>query len=191
MAKRYLQIYRDGKAKKPVLLQIPLMDGEQGNFQTLEVMKKIVLADRLKADLRRLVLRDVIGADVEGHNFAGEIEKIFRFAQKNIIYRKDAVQTERITDLWTTLFGLENEAEYTPEGDCGIKSLFAATCLALLGHKPVFIIITQKPDAKNFSHIYNGVIIDGEIKVFDATPEEKPFGYEPKSFKKFIIPIFD
>jgi len=191
MAKRFLQIFRDGDAGKPITLTEPLEDGEQGNMQTLAYMADIVRTDRLKADLRRLVLKNIVGEDVKGHDFSGEIERIFNFAQKQIVYRKDPVQIERVMDVWTTLFGLENDADYVPEGDCGIKTTFLASCLALIGHKPVFVIIKQNKHANSFNHVYNGFIDEnGEVKYLDPTPEDKPIGYEPKYYEKFIIPIF-
>lgn len=191
MVTRYQQTFIDGKGKKPVLLQVPLKDGEQGNVQTLGEMIAIVQADRLKADLRRFVLQNIVGSDVKGHDFEAEIKKIFNFAQKEIVYRKDPVKVERVMDLWTILYGTENAENHQPEGDCGIKSVFLATCLALLGHKPVFVVIKQDPNSDSFNHIYNGVADDsGKIRFLDATPEDKPIGYEPQSLKKFIVPIF-
>ncbi len=152
-------------------------------------MAEIVRSDREKADLRRFVLREIVG-EVGGHDFDNEIKRIFEFAQKQIVYRKDPVQVERVMDIWTTLYGTENDKEYSPEGDCGIKSVFLASCLALIGHKPVFVIIKQDKRSNSFNHVYNGVIVDGKVKYLDPTPEDKPIGYEPKYYSKFIIPIF-
>lgn len=188
MSRRYLQIWRDGRQRGEVL-QTPLLDGEQGNAQTLAAMIGIVRADRLKADLRRLVL-DLVIKDTAGHNFAGEIKQIFEFAQSRITYRKDAVGVERVVDLWTCLFGLENSRDYSPEGDCGIKSVFIATCCALLGHRPFFVIIKQDEKSQSFNHIYNAVAVGDRFYYLDATPEDKPAGYEPRALKKLVIPIF-
>lgn len=191
MAKRFLQIFRDGEAGKHIALSEPLQDGEQGNIQTLSVMAEIVRADRLKADLRRLILKTIVGDDVKGHDFKGEIEKLFYFAQKTIVYRKDPVQVERVMDVWSTFFGTEHDQSYKPEGDCGIKAVFLASCLALLGHKPVFVVIKQDKNANSFNHVYNGYIDEaGKVKYLDPTPEDKPIGYEPKSYSKFLVPIF-
>ena len=77
-----------------------------------------------------------------------------------------------------------------PEGDCGIKSLFIATCFATLGHKPFFVVIKQRPEQRTFNHVYNAVAIDGRMLHFDATPEDAPPGWETQSFEKFYYPIF-
>ena len=57
--KRVLQIFRDGKGKESYLNE-PLLDGEQGNLQTLNAMANIVREDRLEPDLRIFVLRQII-----------------------------------------------------------------------------------------------------------------------------------
>jgi hypothetical protein len=185
MPKRVLQIFRDGKTHSRSLIQ-PLLDGEHGNMQTLAEMAKIVREDRLEPDLRIFVLREIVG-DTRGHDFDGELNRIFDFAQHRITYRKDPVNVERVADIWSTLYALNpNE----PEGDCGIKSTFFASCAAILGHKPFFVVIKQRPEQKAFSHVYNAVSLNGELKFYDATPEDLPAGWEAKAGAKLLIPIF-
>jgi hypothetical protein len=183
--KRELQVFRDGKERKRYLT-IPLHEGEQGNLQTLAVMAQIVREDRREPDLRNFILREIVG-DVRGHDFGGEMNRIFEFTRDRITYRKDPFGVERVADVWSTLYALNpNE----PEGDCGIKSVFMATCFAALGHKPVFVVVKQRPEMKAFNHVYNGVVTDNGIMPFDATPEDKPAGWETESFEKFYYPIF-
>lgn len=183
--KRVLQIFRDGKSTVSYLNE-PLLDGEQGNMQTLAAMSEIVRHDRLQPDLRIFILREIIG-DVKGHDFRGEIDRIFDFCQHRITYRKDQFNVERVADIWSTLYAL-NPKE--PEGDCGIKSTFFATCCALLGHKPYFVVIKQRAGQKNFNHVYNAVVINGKLQYFDATPQDRPAGYEAESVIKKLYPIF-
>lgn len=163
------------------------MDGEQGNLQTLAVMADVVREDRREPDLRNFILREIVG-DIRGHDYAGEMDAIFRFTRDRITYRKDPFGVERVADVWSTLYALNpNE----PEGDCGIKSVFMATCFAVLGHKPAFVVIKQRPEMKAFNHVYNCVFTENGILYFDATPEDKPAGWETESFEKFIYPIFN
>ena len=183
--KRVLQIFRDGRSGTSYLNE-PLLDGEQGNMQTLAAMAKIVREDRLHPDLRIFVLREIVGG-VRGHDFEGEVTRIFEYARDNITYRKDPVGMERVADIWSILYALNPNG---PEGDCGIKSTFIASCCAILGHKPYFVVIKQRPDQRAFNHVYNAVQINGELKYFDATPEEAPAGWEAPSTQKFIYSIF-
>jgi hypothetical protein len=185
--KRVLQIIRDGETRESSLNR-PLLDGEQGNMQTLDAMAQIVREDRLMPDLRIFVLREIVGS-TRGHDSLGEITRIFEFAQKRIVYRQDPVHVERVADLWSTLYALNPDE---PEGDCGIKSVFVATCCALLGHKPFFTVIKQRENQRAFSHVYIGVIYDGNKLIYlDPTPEDAPPGWElPGTFEKMAYPIF-
>lgn len=184
--RRVLQIFRDGVTTSHNLNQ-PLLDGEQGNMQTLNEMAKIVREDRTSPDLRTFVLREIVKT-VPGHDFAGEVEKIFEFAQKRITYRQDPYNVERVADIWSTLYALNpNE----PEGDCGIKGLFLASACAILGYKSYFVVIKQKANQAAFNHLYNAVVINGELKYFDPTPENVPSGWESPSMEKGLFSIFD
>jgi hypothetical protein len=183
--KRILQIFRDGN-KQERYLTLPLSDGAQGNLETVRAMAAIVNHDRAMPDLRNFVLREIVGTTAP-FNFAGEIDAIFEYAQKQIKYRKDPVGVERVADLWSTLYALNANG---PEGDCGIKSTFFATCCALIGHKPFFVLIKQRENQTHYNHVYNAVLLDGKLRFFDATPEETPAGYEPKSWKRDLYTIF-
>lgn len=183
--KRWLQEFRDGHGKL-TMLETPLAEGEQGNIQTLDAMAKIVREQRRESDLRSFVLREIVGG-VRGHNFNGEVEAIFRFTQSEIVYRKDPFGVERVADIWSTLYALNPDR---PEGDCGIKSTFFASCCALIGHKPFFVVIKQRPGQTAFNHVYNAALIDGQIRYFDATPEDRPAGWQAPSVEKLIYNIF-
>lgn len=183
--KRVLQIFRDGKSGTSYLNR-PLLDGEQGNLQTLEAMARIAREDRIHPDLRIFVLREIVGS-TRGHDFLGEVNRIFEFARDRIIYRRDPFGVERVADIWSTLYALSPDQ---PEGDCGIKSTFIASACAILGHKPFFVVIKQSPKQKAFNHVYNAVAIDGELRYFDATPEDRPAGWEAPSWSKFLYSVF-
>jgi len=183
--KRVLQIFRSGREHVSSLNE-PLLDGEQGNLQTLAAMAGIVRDDRLRPDLRAWVLDNIVG-NVPGHDSDGELGAIFQFTRDRITYRQDPWNVERVADMASTLDGLGTRG---PEGDCGIKSVFFATAAALLGYKPFFVAIKQKP-GKAFNHVYNAVVDDGRLRYFDATPEDEPAGYEPAAFEKWIYTIFD
>jgi len=183
--KKWLQVFRDGQGKL-TMLEAPLAEGEQGNLQTLAAMAEIVRDQRREPDLRNFVLREIVGR-VRGHNFAGEVNAIFEFTQGQIVYRKDPFGVERVADIWSTLYALNPDR---PEGDCGIKSTFFASCCALLGHKPFFVVIKQRPGQANFNHVYNAVLIDGQIRYFDTTPEDRPAGWQAPATERWIYNIF-
>lgn len=185
--KKVLQTFRD--SSKPIIsyLNEPLAEGEQGNMQTLAAMAAVVREQRVEPDLRNFVLREIVGG-VRGHDSHGEVMRIFQYARDRITYRKDPFGVERVADIWSTLYGLNANG---PEGDCGIKSGFIAACCALLGHKPFFVVIKQDARQRAFSHVYNMVLIDGQVQYLDATPEGLPMGWQAKSEVKKLFPIFD
>lgn len=183
--KRVLQIFRDGRSNERYLTK-PLAPGEQGNLQTVEAMANVVREDRLEPDLRAFVLREIVGP-VPGHDAFGELGACFDFAQKRIIYRRDPFNVERVADIWSTLYAL-NPAE--PEGDCGIKSVFFATCAALLGYKPFFVLIKQRAGASAYNHVYCAALVNDRIYYYDPTPEDAPAGFIPNAYERVLYPIF-
>ena len=55
--KRVLQIFRDGKQKMESL-GVPLLNGEQGNMQTLEAMAQIVIDESFEISLANTILNE-------------------------------------------------------------------------------------------------------------------------------------
>jgi|GEM_PF-6099828 len=182
--KRELQIFRDGSVTRQPLTT-SLAEGQQGTEQTLRAMADLVIAQRLEADLQRFVEREIVSG-VAGHDFEHEVERIFRFAQSRITYRRDPFGVERVADIWSTMYGLGPEAL----GDCGIKSGFFAACCALMGYKPFFVTIRQRPESPAFDHVYAGVWLNDERRFYDPTPEDKPAGWEAPSVEKRVFEIF-
>jgi hypothetical protein len=155
-------------------------------LQTCDAMARIVREDRLHPDLRIFVLREIVG-DISGHDPAGQIFRIFDFAQSRIAYNRDPFNVERVADIWSTMYALDPKR---PEGDCGIKSTFFASCCALLGHKPFFVLIKQDKRMRAFNHVYCAVMVEGKLRFFDPTPEDRPAGWEAGHYRKLLYPIF-
>jgi hypothetical protein len=182
--KRELQIFRDGSATSQPLTT-PLAEGQQGTEQTLQAMSDLVRNQRTQPDLQRFVEREIV-AGVAGHDFENEIDRIFRFCQSRITYRRDPFGVERVADIWSTLYALGPE----PVGDCGIKSCFFAACAALQGFKPFFVVIRQDPASQAFDHVYAGVWMNDTRHFFDPTPEDKPAGWQAPSVATYYWEIF-
>lgn len=187
--KRFLQIFRDGNAEMSSL-QVPLADGEQGNAETLRAMAAIVNHDRLQPDLRAFVLDKVIG-NTRGHDARGEVQKIFDFAQKQITYRQDPIGVERVADVWSIIYAPAFNPGTGPTGDCGIKSIFIASCCAMFGYKPFFVVAKQRANQRAFNHVYNMVLVDGQYIYLDATPEDRPAGWHlTDAYETGVFQIF-
>ena len=179
-----VQVYRDGSCYCP---RVEVLEpGEHGTIQVLEIMAAIVREDAAQADLRKWLLRDVI-RKVPGHDYEGELKSCFAFARDHIVYRRDPQGVERVADMWSTLYAL---SPGEPEGDCGIKSVFLATSLALVGFEPYFVVIRQTPADVTFHHVYVGVNDGGEHLALDPTPPRERPGWEPKAHQRAYYPIF-
>ena len=95
---------------------------------------------------------------------------------------------ERVADIWSTLYALSPDR---PEGDCGIKATFFASCAAILGHRPFFVVIKQRREQKAFNHVYNAVQTEsGELRFYDPTPDDRPAGWEAPAVEKLLYKIF-
>jgi hypothetical protein len=69
--------------------------------------------------------------------------------------------------------------------------MFIATCCALLGHKPFFVVVKQRPDQAAYNHVYNAVLLNGEYVYLDATPEDAPPGWHlTNAYETMLCPIF-
>jgi hypothetical protein len=180
-----LEIIRDGRRHPGVELS-GIGDDVQGNVMALEAMARIVREDVAQPDLRVFVMREVVAA-VPGHRYRDELQAAFEFTRDKIRYRRDPVGVERVVDLWSTMYALNPEQ---PEGDCGVKSVFLATCFGLLGQVPFFLVMTQDASEQAYSHVYVGTIFEGEFKPFDPTPEDMPSGKQAPAFKRMVYPIF-
>jgi hypothetical protein len=190
MPKLTLEVFDDGRSwHKPLLRSID--DGLQGNLETLRIGADFVLRDEKLADVRAFVANCIVG-NVAGHDYKGEIRACFEYARNRIRYRQDPVEVERVMDLWSAVaFG---------EGDCFIKSVALATCLACLGHRPFFIPIIQIPNDKAFNHVYVGVYSENGSKTdkdgnrfepLDPTPEDKPQGWSASAWCEMKYEIFE
>lgn len=181
-----LEIIRDGRRRLPIQL-FNISDDVQGNLDALSAMATIVREDVAEPDLRAFVMREVVG-DVGGHQHNEEIQACFEFARDEIVYRRDPVGVERVVDMWSCLYALNPEQ---PEGDCGIKSVFLATCLGLLGQTPFFVVMTESPSADSYSHLYVGTIFRNKALYLDPTPENFEAGQQPPGLVHMVYPIFE
>lgn len=165
----------------------PGADGVAGNAQALSIMAGLVRQDARREDLRNWLNANVLKG-VRGHDFENEITRCYRWVKDAVTYRGDPVEVERLQDLPTTI--------RTLTGDCKAKSTALATMLALIGHKPFFMVMAQRPMAGNpkgeFDHVYVCVPFNGQFKMLDPTPEgAKPGWQAPRVFARMAYRIFE
>jgi hypothetical protein len=184
--KTTLQIWRDGRQHEEDLLS-----GDAGVLQELRYAARFVREDSRKADVRRFV-NDTILKGVRPFDEQGYVDAAFRYAQRDIIWRPDPVDIERLPDFWTTLYGLEDAPdEHKPEGDCLCKVVVMCTALGSFGIRPYFCVIQQHPSQPTFAHILvAGRFRDGREWHRDPTPEETPPDFQARFVRRAYYEIF-
>lgn len=165
--------------------QRPLPDGALGTEITLREMSRLVLADSRSEEVDRFVKSDLL-RDARPHDDADELRHLLDYWQNRIRWRRDARGIERIADTLTT--------RRLGWGDCGDKSIGLAASIAIIGHTPYFVVISQSgvlPDGSfDWQHVYVGVRHKGQHFGLDPTPENRAPGWEPKHTARFGWRIF-
>jgi hypothetical protein len=181
---RVLQIFRDGRRHEKKLFQ-QLPAGSQGNFETLAVMKKIVVEDSKETDLKAFAMREIIGLDKA--TLTDKVDAAFYYCRDKIINLPEKDGYETVADLWSCLYAINpNHAT----GDCALKTVALATCLSYLNLKPYFVAIRQVPGADYFNHVYSRCEINGIQTAFDPTPVDFRPGQETSNLSKVFYRIF-
>ncbi len=155
----------------------PLATGWRGTLRTLRAMAFFCRRDAASQELRDIAL-DIIG-HVPGHDFQNEINALFFFV-RNIRYRRDPVQVERVQDALRTLqFGT---------GDCDDKSTLLVSLLAAVGHRSRFVV--TGPAVGKWNHVYVEVQTKRGWLALDPTPERAIPGWEQQAPVKAVFEIW-
>jgi hypothetical protein len=160
---------------KPQVAVIEIPDGEAGTAATIEVMRRLAVADAHNAEFTkwaRAIVRDISSKDYRREGAA-----IYDFVKRNVKYRLDPRGLEWVqSPYWTLLVD--------GQGDCDDQStLLVALCLAL-GHGCAFITVKVDPERPDdYSHVYAAIgIIEGGRErwiAMDTTQANQSFGWEP------------
>jgi hypothetical protein len=183
MAGRVLQIYRDGRRSRGGTIQLP--PGAQANLQTMHVMARIVREDAQIPSLRNFVMREIIG--LEKTSLTDQVDAAFTFCRDQIVYEPEGQGTETVADLWSCMYGIN---PVHPVGDCAVKSVALATCLAFLNVKPFFVAIRQLPNVDYFNHVFVGINEGGKDIALDPTPENFQIGQQLGYLQRVNFVIF-
>jgi hypothetical protein len=158
------------------LMSLP--HGERGTEITLREMARFVRAD-VRNPQCRAIAEDIVSG-CAGHDFWAEIETIFEAARDTIVYRRDPVDTERISGAVGTW---EKKL-----GDCDDKVIFLATMLGAMGHESRFVVISQT--GKEWDHVYLQVRTPRGWQALDPTNPYGEMGQEPRYVRKWVYEIW-
>jgi hypothetical protein len=160
-------------------------NGKLANLQTIKMMKGIAREESSDPLIRQLAINILNAARVGSHQYVSEARALATWVQKNIAYVKDAANVEQLHS--PKLLIKKMQAGEPMRGDCDDMSLFLATLLLAVGHKPAFKCVrykTTNPDA-SYNHIY---VIEKTynlpnpemIVVMDCIVKNKAIGYQVK-----------
>jgi hypothetical protein len=163
----------------PLSTKVKVTDGQQGNVDTIQLMKAVANSYRDNPLVRDLALNIVHCAGVQDHKFVTEAAALGDYVQKNVRYSRDPYGTEMLQD---PLFLIQRITEGRARGDCDDQALLFSTLALAIGLDPYFRAIKYRSFWGPYDHIYS-VVYDRDI----GSPEErlvvdtitnKPIGYE-------------
>lgn len=175
----FLELVHTRPSNKEWTHSQPLSPGRAGTIETLQAMRQIVRRDASDPVVRDFAVRLV--SDLRGHDFIGEINRVFQFVRDEITYRRDPAEVERVQDTRRTVFKFRS-------GDCDDKCVALASLLGALGHKSRFVVCGYT--RSNFSHVYLEVFTGREWLPLDPTNESADPGWEARSVIRKAFRIF-
>lgn len=154
----------------------PLLAGDQGTQQTVELMRRLV--DEAQADQNFVNLAVRIVRTVPQYHDLGEVEALYNWVKHNIRFTKDPVTKEKL---------------YPPQdllkiraGDCDDISMLLGAFLLALGYPARLITLAANPSQPSeFSHVYIEAEVppgSGEWVPMDAARADSEFGVAPPTY---------
>ena len=154
----------------------PLLAGDQGTQQTVEVMRHLI--DEALADQNFVNLAVRIVKTVPAYQDAGEVQALYKWVKQNIRFTKDPVTKEKL---------------YPPQqllkikaGDCDDISMLLGAFLMAVGYPARLITIGANPSQQNeFSHVYIEAEVppgSGQWIPMDAARVDSEFGVAPPNY---------
>src|SRR5262245_7139502 len=159
-------------AATPLIEYLPLAEGSEGTFQSLDAMKAAVLG-QIPPDYSGYLdewnrrAAEKICANAPGQIPHAQIAALFKYVTHAIKYVPHPPNEQHVQDCRRTL--------EIGSGDCVSKSVCLATLLACLGHVSRFV--AQCLDGDSYSHVYIECQIKGSWLALDPVAEDKPMGW--------------
>jgi hypothetical protein len=169
-----------------IAYRAPLLSGEAGTKQTIDVMRKLV--DQAVGDQNFVRQAIEIVRNVLPYNDYGEASAVYEWVKRNIRYTKDPVTKEK---LYPPAELLKIRA-----GDCDDISMLMAAFMIALGYPARLATIAASAENPNeFSHVYAEAEVpagSGQWVPMDAARWDAQFGVEPPIyFRKKVWSLVD
>lgn len=144
-----------------------LANGKPGVFQTLALMRRLIDAGKVNAEIRSAAA-NIIHL-VPEKSGAHEIESLFQFVRDHVRYTRDVLGVETVQlPEWTL------RLKY---GDCDDQTVLFCALAESVGY-PTRLIAAGYSDTITYEHVYAQVLIEDQWVNADCT-ERAPLGYAP------------
>ena len=169
----------------------PLLKGLRGNYQTVDLIKKIAHKRKSHPMIRKLAENIIKEYRTNSQDFMNEAYAIGDWVKLNLPYAKDPKGVESLKDPLTMIDQLQRGEMY---GDCDDMSLLIATLLLSIGHQPYLCIVRYKGVKRGFQHIYVCTYEKNhhqkrERLVLDAIVKDRHTGWEVDHILKKEIKV--
>jgi hypothetical protein len=135
----------------PNTAQTNLSNSDRGNYETVEMMKKVARQRASHPMVRGLALSILEQAGIPSHDFLTEARALAEYVQQEVRYVRDIEGVEQLHD---PLYMIEKLKAGTAQGDCDDMAMLLATLLLSVGHSPLFAIVRYRSTSGPFNHIY-------------------------------------
>jgi hypothetical protein len=156
----------------------PLLSGEPGTKQTIDLMRQLI--DEAVADQNFVRFAVDLVRGVPAYDDLSEAHAVYTWVQGHIRFTKDPVTKEKLYP--------PQELLKIRAGDCDDISMLMAALLIAIGYPARLITLAANPASPNdFSHVY----VEGEIPPgsgwwvpMDAARSDAEFGVAPPTYSR-------
>ena len=156
----------------PAVSLVPLVEGAQGTWQTLNAMRDCVLGQvppdysGYQDEFNISAANNICARSSPGHK--AQIAALFNYCAHKIQYLEHPINQQVCQDARRTI--------EIGSGDCVSLSVLLSTLLACLGYHSRFV--AQCLDGNDYSHVYVEVLTpDGNWLALDPVARDKPMGW--------------
>jgi hypothetical protein len=155
---------------------VPLLAGDAGVAQTIELMKKLIDQGVKDPAINRYAIDSLRNFGAEQHDPVSAARAIFDTVSANFFFVNDPVGPSgaKETLRWPRVT-LDLKA-----GDCDDFTVLICSLLGTIGLATRIVTVASDPrDPSQFTHVYPEVEIDGEWIPMDAARPDSQFGLAP------------
>lgn len=165
--------------------RVPLLNGEAGTAQTINVMRKLV--DNALADSAFVAKASAIVRAAQPFDDMGEAKAIYDWVRRNIRFTKDPVSKEKLYP--------PQELLKIRSGDCDDLAMLTGAIAGAVGYPGRFVTIAANAESPNeFTHVFTEIEVpqgSGNWVAIDPARIDSAFGLEPPMyFRKRAWDIF-